>query len=247
VKKLYVDNDRYAHAPGSLLVEAVRSSVMDLVRRRFTESGVEWRDFVFDRSDEAITKQDFEKIEQAILETGYRFKWSAVISQSERPDAYLANEGAGGDDADFSFDHSEAICGPPDAAGRALCGQGENVVRHARNSIGVARYVRSSAKVLQYMKNGVPAESIAIIDDSGGTLTAPILERFSAVVCAGGTIRSHLGILSREYGIPCLMNAKLRGIRDGDRIEIESGAEATTADSYFTGEAKIARIWKLPN
>ena len=247
MKKLYVDNDRYAHAPQSLLVEAVRGAVMDLVRQRFTESGVEWRDFVFDRSDGAITKQDFENIEQAILETGYRFKWSAVISQRERPDAYLASDGAGVDDADFSFEHEEAYCGPPDAAGRALCGQGENVVRHAGNSTGVACYVRSSAKVLQYMKNGVPHGSIAIIDDSGGTLTAPILERFSAVVCAGGTIRSHLGILSREYGIPCLMNARLRGIRDGDRIEIETGAEATTADSYFTGDAKVARIWKLPS
>ena len=107
------------------------------------------------------------------------------------------------------------------------------------------RYVRSSDRVIEYMKNGVPEGTIAIIDDSGGTLTAPILEHFAGIVCAGGTVRSHLGILAREYGIPCLMNAKIRGIHDGDRLEIETSAEAMTAEAYFGGQAKLARVWKV--
>ena len=31
-------------------------------------------------------------------------------------------------------------------------------------------------------------------------------------------IRSHLGILTREYGIPCFMNSKISGIREGDIV-----------------------------
>ena len=245
MKKLYVDDDRYDEPPQSVLVEAVRNAVADLVRRRYTESGVEWQDFVFGASERLITKADFEAVERQILETGYRFNWSAVISQRERPDAYLAADGVAADAANFSFEHAEAVVGEPDGDGRCACGQGENVVRRPANAVGVARYVRSSERVIQFMKEGVPSGSIAIIDDSGGTLTAPILEHFAGIVCAGGTIRSHLGILAREYGIPCLMNAKLRGIREGDRVEIETSAEAMTAEAYFTGATKTARIWKL--
>ena len=34
----------------------------------------------------------------------------------------------------------------------------------------------------------------------------------------GGTVRSHLGILTREYNVPCLMAAELDGLADGDEV-----------------------------
>jgi hypothetical protein len=93
------------------------------------------------------------------------------------------------------------------------------------------------------LTEGVPDETVAIIDDSGGTLTAPILEGFTAVVCKGGTIRSHLGILTREYRIPCLMAAELGGISDGDRVEVEYTAKAVSP--YDTEGNVRAHVWKL--
>jgi signal transduction protein with GAF and PtsI domain len=99
--------------------------------------------------------------------------------------------------------------------------------------------------VLEFLTQGVPADMIAVIDDSGGTLTAPILEKFKGVICAGGTVRSHLGILTREYGIPCLMNAKISGIKEGDRVEIESTAPAKTTEAYQTGVEMTAKVWRL--
>ena len=79
-----------------------------------------------------------------------------------------------------------------------------------------------------------------------GTLTAPVLEKFAGVLCAGGTTRSHLAILTREYGIPCLMNARVSGIRDGDRVMLEVTARAKTADDYQTGAEVSARVFRLP-
>src|ERR1700704_879527 len=245
MKKLYVDEDRYGATPANLLVETVRNAVTELARRRFDASAVDWPQFVFGVSDQLITSQDFADIERRILDTGYRFGWSAVISQRERPDIYGGADELSADPAGFSFEHPEATTGEPDSNGRAQCGFGENVGRRPANAVGVARYVRSSDRVIEYMKSGVPAGTIAIIDDSGGTLTAPILEHFAGIVCAGGTVRSHLGILAREYGIPCLMNARIRGIRDGDRVEIETSAAAMAAEAYFGGEAKLARVWKV--
>jgi phosphohistidine swiveling domain-containing protein len=246
MEKLYIDDDRYAEdIPGALL-DAVRGHVCALARRKFQESGATWNEFVFSATDHLITAQDLAEVERRILETGYRFRWSAVISQREQPDAYRSADGVGSEVGTFCFNDPDAVIGPPDASGRAQCGTGDNVVRYPRNVTGTARYVRSSEQVIHYMRDGVPPNSIAVIDDSGGTLTAPILEQFGGIICAGGTVRSHLGILAREYGIPCLMNAKIRGLHEGELVEIESSADAMQAEAYFSGQGTHARVWKLP-
>ena len=121
---------------------------------------------------------------------------------------------------------------------------GDNVVTYPDALTGIARHVRTSDKVLEYLTGGVPADTIAIVDDSGGTLTAPILEKFKGVLCAGGTTRSHLAILTREYGIPCLMNSRLSGIKDGDTLAIETSAKAKTTDDYQSGVEASARVWR---
>lgn len=215
--------------------------IRDVVRRRLAESGLGWDAFVAGPIDTAITVDDIAAIDRAVLATGHRYAFSATISATERPDAYQGLAAL-----DRGFDHPDAPSASPDAGGRILCGAGDNVVQAAGDVIGTARYVRSAAQVIALMEAGVPPGTIAVIDDSGGTLTAPILERFVGLVCAGGTVRSHLGILAREYGIPCLMNVRVAGIADGDRIRLETSAPARTAESYLTGTAMPARIWKLP-
>jgi hypothetical protein len=242
---LYADSDRFGDQPAQPIVEAYHGAVKDLVRRRLQEHGAGWDSFVFGASFGLLRKEDFAAIERRLLDTGHRFTWSAVISARERPDAYLAAPGSD-DDAGFSFEHEGVVTAPADAAGREQRGTGDNVVTRPANTVGTVHYVRSSDRVLAYMRDGVPEDTIAIIDDSGGTLTAPVLEAFKGVICAGGTVRSHLGILTREYGIPCLMNARISGIREGDRVEIETSAAARTAESYQRGIEMPARIWRLP-
>jgi phosphohistidine swiveling domain-containing protein len=110
---------------------------------------------------------------------------------------------------------------------------------------GTARYVSDVERVMAMLTDGVPEGTIAIIDDSGGTLTAPILGQFTGVVCMGGTVRSHLGILTREYNVPCLMNARLDGLAEGAQITVEYSKPA--ADAYAdaaTAAAQRARIIK---
>jgi phosphohistidine swiveling domain-containing protein len=243
--KLYVDNDKYGGPPASPVVEVYHNAIKDLVRRRLDEVGGDWASFVFDKSYDLVGAKDFAAIEKKLLATGHRFDWSAMISVRERPEAYKPATGAGEDLEHFSFEHADAVVAPADANGREQRGVGDNVVKRDKNLVGVARYIRSSDRVLDLLTNGVPAGTVAIIDDSGGTLTAPILEQFTGVICAGGTVRSHLGILTREYGIPCLMNAKISGIREGDRVEIESTAASKTAEAYQTGVEMTARVWKL--
>ena len=245
MSRLYGDGDKFGEQNQTPVVEAFHGAVRALVRQRWRESGQTWNEFVFGQSFQLITTSDFLAIDQQLQAYGHRYVGSALVSQRERPDAYLATAGEGEDAASFSFEHPEAPVVPPDAAGLEQRGCGDNVVCYAQDLIGTVRHVRSAATVLAYLQSGVPAGTIAVIDDSGGTLTAPILEQFAGVICAGGTVRSHLGILTREYGIPCLMNSKISGLHEGDTVRMECTATAKTAEAYQKGIEMTARIWRV--
>lgn len=232
--KFLWDSDKYGAVEATGSAKLFHTAIRALVKRRLAESGGDWNSFVFDCSYDMVSAKDFEAIEAEILATGYRFDISAVISATEAPEKYKAPK------AD-----AETVSSNVAENGRLLVGQGDNVVRYPENVRGIARLVRTTEDVMDLMVNGVPPDTIAVIDDSGGTLTAPILEGFKGVVCMGGTVRSHLGILSREYGIPCLMNSKIGGVKTGDRLELNVSAAIRTAQDYQKGIEKSAEIWKL--
>ncbi len=225
--------DTWARESATPVVERYHSAVRALVAERFAASGKSWEEAVEDRSLEP-TPEDLEKIEAALLAEGYKFDVSATISLKEEPDKYkplagIANTG----------EHEK------DEQGRAIVGTGDNVFK-AGDVTGTAHYISDVDKVMEMLTGGVPENTVAIIDDSGGTLTAPILGDFTAVVCMGGTVRSHLGILTREYNVPCLMNATLDGLADGDEVTVEYSKPA--ADAYADAEAASdhrARIIKV--
>lgn len=242
---LPTDDNKYERLSAFAIVDAFNSAVKDLVRKRLYESGGDWRNFVASDNEKLVTKKDFEEIESRLLEYGYRFQGSASISAMERPDAYVSEEGSADTADNYSINHPEAPVEEVDGNGRELRGIGDNTIRTGENITGTARYIPTTALVLKLLNEGVPADTIAIIDDSGGTLTAPILEQFKGVICAGGTVRSHLSILTREYNIPCLMNSKIGGIKNGDRLELETTADIMTSEAYSAGAEINAHIWRL--
>lgn len=244
VAKLYTDTDKFESHDGPVVVEAFHSAIKDLVRASFGQSGLSWKEFVFNAEYDYITQDAIGAIDQSIVDSGYRYETSAVISHTERPDAYTSVSGADTSPDAFSFDDAEAVT-TEEVSGRSQRGQGDNVARYPENVIGTARYYRSINDVMTALREGVPDNTVAIIDDSGGTLTAPILEQFVAIVCAGGTVRSHLGILTREYGIPCLMNSKISGIFNGDTVEVGVSGDAKTTEAYQEGREMSVPVWKL--
>jgi signal transduction protein with GAF and PtsI domain len=68
---------------------------------------------------------------------------------------------------------------------------------------------------------------VACVADAGATFLAPIFEDLIAVVCLSGTPMSHIGIVSREFHVPCVMGASLAAVpADGDVVEVDcSGGE----------------------
>lgn len=203
----------------------------ELADERLAKSGQSWEQAVWSPELE-LTADDFAALERELLDSGVRFEMSAGVSVAESPEKYQS----GGD--------AVVTTGEVDDQGRAVAGSGDNVFR-ADDVTGIARFITGVDTVMDMLDEGVPEDTVAIIDDSGGTLTAPILEDFAAVVCKGGSVRSHLGILTREYQIPCLMNAEVTGLTEGDRVQVEYSAAPPT---LYSDEAAAprARVWKLP-
>ena len=213
-------------------VEFFHSAIRKVVAERLAASGKSWEEAVVDPSLE-LTREDFVRIEVDMLATGYRFEASAQVSAVEAPDKYKPEAAI----ADTGQQ-------PRDEQGRLVVGTGDNVFQAKGDVTGTARLISTVDVVMDMLVNGVPENTIAVIDDSGGTLTAPILEGFAGVVCMGGTIRSHLGILTREYNIPCLMAADLDGLQEGDTVLVEYSKPA--ADAYAERDASARpRIIKV--
>jgi phosphoenolpyruvate-protein kinase (PTS system EI component) len=80
---------------------------------------------------------------------------------------------------------------------------------------GVWRMLHSPDDVLALMDTGADGV-IAGVKDAGATFLAPIFDELTAVVCMSGTPSSHIGIVSREYQVPCIMAATLSGSAPDD-------------------------------
>src|SRR3954447_10919021 len=89
----------------------------------------------------------------------------------------------------------------------------------------------------QWRRLSAPADVLALMDttaegvvacvaDAGATFLAPIFDELTAVVCLSGTPQSHIGIVSREYQVPCVMAAALSvEPADGDTVEVDCSTE----------------------
>ncbi len=86
--------------------------------------------------------------------------------------------------------------------------------------------------VLALMESG--AEGIvAGVADAGATFLAPLYHELAGIVCTGGTPRSHIGIVSREFQVPCVMGCTFAGPDPADGVEVE--VDCTAAEGVVRG------------
>jgi signal transduction protein with GAF and PtsI domain len=80
--------------------------------------------------------------------------------------------------------------------------------------------------VLDLMDTGADGVVVAV-RDAGATFLAPIFHELAGVVCTGGTPRSHIGIVSREFQVPCVMGLRFIGDEpaDGDAVELDCSGD----------------------
>jgi|TARA_Y100001970_G_C14241975_1_gene865501 signal transduction protein with GAF and PtsI domain len=73
---------------------------------------------------------------------------------------------------------------------------------------GIWTRLEGPEDVLDLMDKGLD-NVIAVIRDAGATFLSPIFDELRGVICTEGTIRSHIGIVSREFQIPGIIAAEL--------------------------------------
>lgn len=226
----------------SSLSALTRRKVMATVQRNLAKMGdVKWSDVVNDATMDLLSPDDVARIAKEVeaeytLEVGRKLLSGSEISVSEDPDRYMLRSVWLA-----SQDNAESLSDLEDDA----VGLGDNVYS-TEDVTGEVLVIRQVAEVDRLMREGVPEGTIGVIDDAGGTMTAPILPEFDAVLCRAGTVRSHLAIIAREYGVPTLMGVQLRrDLKDGERVRISYSAPPQTMDAYHGGEAAPkARIWE---
>ena len=81
--------------------------------------------------------------------------------------------------------------------------------------------------VLALMETGADGV-VAAVRDAGATFLAPVYHELTAIVCTGGTPRSHIGIVSREFQVPCVTGAVFpEGLpADGDEVEVDCSGKS---------------------
>src|SRR3954447_7542918 len=111
-----------------------------------------------------------------------------------------------------------------DSVGMVEIGSGTRVFETAAVR-GLWRRLSSPDDVLTLMDSSAEGV-VACVVDAGATFLAPIFDELTAVVCLAGTPLSHIGIVSREYQVPCLMAATLsRDVAEGTAVEVDCSAE----------------------
>src|SRR5688572_19663286 len=85
--------------------------------------------------------------------------------------------------------------------------------------------------VLALMDTGAEGV-VALVRDAGATFLAPIYHELTGIICTSGTLRSHIGIVSREFQVPCVM---------GFAFASEEPAAGTEVELDCAGDEGIVR------
>lgn len=86
-------------------------------------------------------------------------------------------------------------------------GEGTSVFRSDDVIEGPLKWLDSPLAVIEFIESGEAATSIALSRGGTTTFMAPALSSgVRGLLTLQGAPTSHLGILSREFGIPCIMS-----------------------------------------
>lgn len=112
-----------------------------------------------------------------------------------------------------------------------LIGEGKNVVPYNHPVNGPVKYLKTPKDVIDLVSANKTRDYIVLSRGGTTTFVSPVLTKGTkGLLTMSGSAESHLGILSREFQIPCVMSIKI----------FELGREyvpGLTDESYFEGVA----------
>lgn len=92
---------------------------------------------------------------------------------------------------------------------------------------GVVRRANEVGDVFALMKEPALGETIVLTESATATQIVPLLSRVRGLICTGGGITSHLAILSREFGLSCVMAAPVEDPASLEGVRVVVDADGT--------------------
>ena len=216
-----------AGTSGRLTREAIMRRVEANLKRTDVRS---WSELRGDRWEDLLSSADAAELAREIFQ---------AFRRTEDRKYFAGCEAALRDAPERYILRSESqLAVPAGEFAGGVIGDGDNVFEY-EDVTGTVLVVRHVSEVSELMAAGVPDGTIGVIDDAGGTMTAPILPDFTGVLCLAGSVRSHLAIIAREFGVPALMGVRLsRPLQQGERIRVSYSAAAQSVEAYFGEDFK---------
>lgn len=103
----------------------------------------------------------------------------------------------------------------------------QGLVASGKGCEGVVRLVGKVADVFALMQSRDLGETILLTESATATAVVPLLDRVRGLICTSGGITSHLAIVSREFGLPCIMGAEIADPSDLDGVRVLMAADGT--------------------
>lgn len=131
-----------------------------------------------------------------------------------------------------------------DIAGLREIGSGTNVLESERVVEGRIRFLDSPQQVLAFVAGDTVAETIVISRGGTTTFMAPALAAgVRGLITLQGSPESHLGILSREFGIPCVMSVTFtEGVRTSRGETIPADGTLVRLDVSTTPQGRVYAV-----
>ncbi len=90
---------------------------------------------------------------------------------------------------------------------QTLIGSGINVFTSQEGATGTIRFLDTPDEVMEFIDGPDVASTIVISRGGTTTFMSPaLMSGVAGLITLQGAPESHLGILSREFGIPCVMS-----------------------------------------
>ena len=96
---------------------------------------------------------------------------------------------------------------------------------------GVVRLAMQVADVFALLREPGLDETILLAESATATALVPLLPKVRGLICTSGGLTSHVAILSREFGLFCLMAAAVEdpSALEGVRVVIAEDGTVTRA------------------
>src|SRR5437899_1349177 len=109
--------------------------------------------------------------------------------------------------------------------------EGYNSFETDKTPIGTVKYLPNPQSVIALIKSGKLKEHIILAQGGTTTFLAPVLSMGAlGIITMSGAPESHLGILSREFQIPCVMTA---GLTSSESRYVTGGENAAHFDEII--------------